>query len=111
MLEGFRRALGDEDPDTLQSASNLAEFLVRQDRLAEAAPLLREALEGRRAALGDAHPGTLRAARRRCEVLQRLGRSDDARAFLTEFLDTTELGADHAHVVELQRLLASLPNK
>ena len=57
-LEGRRRVLGEEHPDTLSSIHNLAVLFKDQARYAEAEPLLREALEGRRRVLREEHPNT-----------------------------------------------------
>jgi hypothetical protein len=51
--------LGDEHPDTLTSANNLAEA-YRTGQLDKAIPLLEQTLTGRRRALGDAHSLTVR---------------------------------------------------
>ena len=57
-----RRVLGEEHPDTLTSASNLATFLACQSRYAEAEGVLQATLEARRRVLGNAHPDTLATA-------------------------------------------------
>ena len=48
-----RRVLGDEHPDTLRSANNLAATLVRRAKYAEAEEMLQSSV------LGSAHPHTL----------------------------------------------------
>ena len=54
-----RRVLGEEHPDTLTSASNLAWSLADQGKHAEAEEMLQAALAARRRVLGSAHPDTL----------------------------------------------------
>ena len=77
VLAARRRVLGEEHPDTLISASDLAMSLSLQAKYAEAEAMLEAALEARRRVLGDArrvlgdarrvlgdaHPKTLSAAR------------------------------------------------
>ncbi len=48
-----------EHPRTLTSMSNLAMLLQAQGKLAEAEPLLLEALRACRATFGEEHPDTL----------------------------------------------------
>jgi hypothetical protein len=55
-LEGRRRVLGDEHPETLVSINNMGALLRDQDKLAEAETYWREALKGRRHVLGNEHP-------------------------------------------------------
>ena len=57
-----RRVLGEEHPDTLTSAGNLASSLSDQGKHAEAEEMLRAALAVCRRVLGSAHPDTLATA-------------------------------------------------
>jgi hypothetical protein len=54
--------LGEEHPDTLMSASNLATSLANQGKYAEADELLQAMLAVSRRVLGPSHPTTLSAA-------------------------------------------------
>jgi hypothetical protein len=54
----MRRVLGDEHPDTLKSANNLASSLSDQGKYAEAERIEREVLGARRRLLGEEHPST-----------------------------------------------------
>ena len=54
--------LGEEHPDTLNSANNLAASLAYQRKYAEAEEVLQAAIEVCRRVLGDAHPLTLTMA-------------------------------------------------
>jgi hypothetical protein len=60
--------LGEEHPDTLTSANNLAASLADQRKHAEAEEMLQAALEVSRRVLGDAHPRTLTMAESLQEV-------------------------------------------
>ncbi len=57
-LEGKRRVLGDEHPETLNSINNMRGLLNKQGKYEEAMPYSVEALEGQRRVLGDEHPET-----------------------------------------------------
>jgi hypothetical protein len=54
--------LGEEHPDTLMSAGNLALSLWHQGKYAEAEEMLMAALEAQQRVLGSAHPDTLATA-------------------------------------------------
>src|SRR5262249_42147598 len=58
VMEGVRRWLGEDPPDTALSYSNLAVNLQEQGRYAEAQPLFQRALDIRRKAPGEGHPDT-----------------------------------------------------
>ena len=58
-----RRVLGEEHPDTLMGARNLAVSLWYQGKLAEAEEMLLAAFAAQRRVLGSAHPDTLATAR------------------------------------------------
>ena len=58
-----RRVLGEEHPDTLRSANNLATSLAHQGKYAEAEELLQAMLVVSKRVLGTAHPVTLGAAK------------------------------------------------
>ena len=65
VLGARRRVLGEERPDTLASANNLASSLFRQGKHAEAERMLRihrEMFGVQRRVLGEEHPETLTSA-------------------------------------------------
>ena len=55
-LNGRRRILGDDHPNTLTSINNMAVLLEAQGKLKEAAPLHREVVDRSLRTLGDDHP-------------------------------------------------------
>jgi hypothetical protein len=57
-----RRTLGEEHPETLSTAHNLAVLLLNLAKDAEAAEILLITLNARRRVLGKAHPDTLATA-------------------------------------------------
>jgi hypothetical protein len=58
-----RRVLGEEHPDTLTSAGNLAMSFAYQGKYAEAEEMLQAALAAQQRVLGSAHPDTLSIAK------------------------------------------------
>ena len=62
ILERRRRILGEDHPDTLRSADNLATDLRMLGEVQAAHDLHKEILERRRRILGEDHPDTLRSA-------------------------------------------------
>jgi hypothetical protein len=70
--------LGDDHPNALASANNLAAVLKAQGQLADAAPLATRALSGCEAALGPDHPGTLACAVSMADLLHRQGKLSEA---------------------------------
>ena len=70
VLEARRRVLGEEHPDTLTAANNLAQTLRAQGELARAGELQEGVLEARRRVLGAEHPDTLKAASHAAEMLR-----------------------------------------
>jgi tetratricopeptide (TPR) repeat protein len=58
-LELRRRSLGEQDPETLNAAGDLADLYERQGRYAEAESLLLQTLETRRRLVGDSDPHVL----------------------------------------------------
>ncbi len=57
-MEGRRKKLGEDHPDTLESKNDLAVLYKEQELYDQAEQLMLEALEGRRLKLGDTHPHT-----------------------------------------------------
>ena len=62
-LEGRKKTLGDEHPDTHHSENALGTLLSDKGDYEGAEALCRRALEGREKALGAEHPDTLRSVR------------------------------------------------
>ena len=73
-----RRVLGQEHPDTLSSASNLAAMLGSQEKYAEAERINLELLGVRRRVLGDEHPDTLTSANNLATALALQGKYAEA---------------------------------
>jgi hypothetical protein len=56
VLDVRSRVLGDEHPDTMTSASNLASLLSDQGKYTDAERINREVLGAKRRVLGEEHP-------------------------------------------------------
>jgi Tetratricopeptide repeat len=76
-LDRRRRVLGDDHPDTLPSANNLADDLRRLGEVQAARDLDQDTLDRRRRVLGDDHPDTLTSANNLAIDLRRLEKADD----------------------------------
>ena len=96
-LEGFRRSLGDEHPDTLTLINNLAETLRVLGKAKAAKDLHQEALDVKRRVLGDEHPETLVSINNLALALLALGKMQAARDLHQEALDVRRrvLGDEH----------------
>ncbi|MFC7388454.1 tetratricopeptide repeat protein [Sphaerisporangium rhizosphaerae] len=75
-LEGRRRVLGADHPDTLTSMSDLAITLREMGELQQARALEQQALEVRRRVLGDDHPDTKQSERNLAGVQEALAEGD-----------------------------------
>ncbi|MGH3868867.1 MAG: tetratricopeptide repeat protein, partial [Pseudonocardiaceae bacterium] len=73
-----RRVLGEDHPDTLASASNLACDLRALGHHEQARQLQQDTLTRSRRVLGDDHPRTLVSASNLVADLRALGREDEA---------------------------------
>lgn len=60
-LSGWERLRGQDDPHTLQIASNLADVLIELGRREEAEGLMRDTVARRTRTLGAAHPDTVKS--------------------------------------------------
>jgi tetratricopeptide (TPR) repeat protein len=76
-LEGFRRVLGDEHPDTLIAVNNMAYLQWSLGRLTDAESLFADGTRVAQARLGD-HPQTATFEHHHAAVLAELGRLDEA---------------------------------
>jgi hypothetical protein len=83
----LRRVLGDDHPNTLTSASNLAISLVKLGEHQAARELDEDTLTRYRRLLGDDHPDTLIAASNLANRLAKLGDYQAARELQSSRLD------------------------
>ena len=105
-----RRTLGEEHPETIRSANNLAVNLTSLDELERACTLLEDALSRRRQILGEDHPDTLSTAHNLAKVLARTGDIDQARRLDEDTLARRRhtLGDDHQDTLTTAHQLAGL---
>ena len=89
--------LGEDHPDTLISASNLAIDLRALGEVQAARDLDQDTLDRRRRVLGDDHPDTLCSANNLAADLRALGEVQAARELDQDTLDRRRrvLGEDH----------------
>lgn len=91
-----RRVLGDDHPDTLRSANNVAIDLSNLSQHGRALELNGDTLARRRRILGDDHPDTRRSARYVAADLHVLGRHDEAERIRREFARSDGGGDDRS---------------
>ena len=72
-LTRYRRLLGDDHPDTLSTADELAFDLHASGNYQQAYALHADTLTRRRRVLGNEHPHTLQSAKNLAAELQELG--------------------------------------
>jgi tetratricopeptide (TPR) repeat protein len=72
-VDRYRRTLGQDHPDTLRAASNLAEILHKQGSLQAALDLYQDTLDRYQRTLGEDHPDTRDVAGSLGEVWLELG--------------------------------------
>ena len=89
VLEGRRKVLGVEHPDTLGSMNKLANLLSKTERMDEAELLYREVLEVRRKVLGVEHPDTLRSMLNLAHLFSQTERKDEAEPLYREVIGTS----------------------
>ena len=104
-----RRVLGDDHPDTLASASNLAADLRALGEHEQARALDEDTLARRRRVLGDDHPDTLTSASNLAHDLRALGEHEQARALDEDTLTRRRrvLGDDHPDTLTSANNLAA----
>jgi len=78
---------GEEHPDTLGSANNLANLYARLGRIEEAGRLYESTYAGRRRNQGQNHPDTLGAAANLAEHYMSVGRVEEAERMHRKTLD------------------------
>ncbi|KAF2205150.1 TPR-like protein [Delitschia confertaspora ATCC 74209] len=107
-LEGYKKELGVQHPDTLTSMSNLAEMLLSQGKYKEAEKLSRQALEGYEKELGVQHPNMLRSMKILVLAQQYQGKYNEAEKLNRQVLERyeKELGAQHPDTLRNMNNLA-----
>jgi non-specific serine/threonine protein kinase/serine/threonine-protein kinase len=86
-LEGRRRMMGPNHPETQFAIANLANILAAQKRYIEAERLYRDALQGEIKALGDSHPEIAFAWYNLATVEAAQGKRTDALAYLDKAIE------------------------
>jgi hypothetical protein len=96
-----RSRLGDDHPDTLESANNLATDLWALGQYEQARQLTEDTLTRRRRTVGDDHPHTLESAISLAAYLGELGHYGQARQLTEDTLTRQKrvLGDDHPHTL------------
>ena len=104
----YQARLGDDHPDTLASAGNLAIRLVELGEYEQARALAEDTLTRRRRVLGEDHPNTLTSANLFARCLAALGEYEQARALDEDTLTRYRrvLGEDHPNTLWLANNLA-----
>ena len=97
VLEGRRRALGNDHLDTLQSINNMGVLHQRMGNLQESMRFHQEALAGRKRTLLDDHPDTLQSLNNIALLLKKLGRFKEALPLYEEVLETSRRVLSHDH--------------
>ena len=105
-----RRVLGDDDPATLTSISEMGQLLKSQGKLVESVALGAEALERRRRVLGDEHPVTLESIDHLGAVLHDQGKLAEAEKYFREALEKRRrlLGDDDPQTLTTMNNLGAL---
>jgi tetratricopeptide (TPR) repeat protein len=105
-----RRALGEKDPDTLESMNSLAGLLGDQGRYREAEPLQSKVLELRRRVLGEQHPDTLTSMDGLANADKHLGRFAEAETLQSRALAMRRrsLGEGHPDTLVSMNDLATI---
>jgi tetratricopeptide (TPR) repeat protein len=103
-----RSRLGDDHPDTLESASTLCLNLWVLGQFEQARPLAEDTLSRRRRILGDDHPDTLESASSLCLGLWVLGQYEQARQLAEDTLTRSRrvLGDDHPQALRAANSLS-----
>ena len=109
-LDGRKKVLGKEHPDTLTSISNLALVLQDQGKYEQAEQMNRQALDAYEKVLGKEHPETMRSVNNLASVLQYQGKYEEAEQMNRRALNGYEkvLGKDHPFTLTSASGLASV---
>jgi len=100
VLEGRKRRLGPDNPDTLDSMNDLAGLLLHLGQLDEAEKMLPETLAGMRKAHGPTHPDVATTLTLFSWLALQRSDKDRALAFLREALDHGLAGTEAIKAVE-----------
>ena len=87
LLAGRRRALGEDDPVTLDTRHDVVFLLDEAGRHDEAMKAAWEVVEARRRVLGESHPDTVKSLERLAKILQGQGEFAEGRRCLVEILE------------------------
>jgi eukaryotic-like serine/threonine-protein kinase len=109
-LETDRHILGDDNPETLNSAHQLANLYWYQDNLKEAERIYLDVIARRQRILGKADPQTLRAQFDLGTLYWAQNRLDEAERLTRDTLETQRkvLGDDHIHTQDSMHSLSSI---
>jgi tetratricopeptide (TPR) repeat protein len=103
----YRARLGDDHPNALSSATNLAIRLADLGEHEQARALTEDTLTRQRRVLGDDHPDTLRSAHNLANRLADLGEHEQARALADDTLARSRrvLGMEHALTAKAREIV------
>jgi tetratricopeptide (TPR) repeat protein len=109
VFEWRKRTLGEEHPDTLRSANNLAEALERAGNYREAERLNWGAFEGMKKVLGREHPSTLTSMANLASTYRNQGRWKEAEELEVQVMETRKrvLRQEHPDTLMSMANLAS----
>jgi serine/threonine protein kinase/Tfp pilus assembly protein PilF len=109
-FELYREVSGEEHPDTLSAANDVARLLMARGEFSEAEPLFRQNLEARRRVLGPDHPDTLTALNNLALSLKLQKKLAEAEPLYRESLEACGrlMGGDSLHTLRAVNNLAVL---
>ena len=108
VLGAYRRALGEDHPDTLAAVNNLASTLAEQGDLVGARRLMEQVLEATRRVLGEKHPDTLKTMDNLAVTLEGQGDLEGARRLQEQVLEVRRRlpGGEHPGTLTTMHNLA-----
>jgi len=108
--ELYRRELGEEHPNLLDSMNDLGRLYNDQGRYDEVEPLYVKTLEIRKRVLGAEHPNTLDSMNNLAILYDNQGRYDEAEPLYVKTLEIRKrvLGAEHPNTLDSMNNLALL---
>ncbi|KFY18198.1 hypothetical protein V492_00079 [Pseudogymnoascus sp. VKM F-4246] len=108
-LDLWKRLLGEEHPDTIQSMANLASTWQQQGRSNDAEQLMLQVLDLRKSMLGEEHPDTILAMANLASTWRQQGRYNEAEQLEMKVLDLQKrvLGEEHPDTILAMANLAS----
>ena len=92
----------DEDANSLESSSNLADSYLKLGRYEEAMQLFQQILEARRQLLGDEHPDTLKAMNNLAKSITKLGSNQETLQLNQQTLEVQKRVLGYKHPDTLQ---------